>query len=333
VPDRASEAVTVVIVSHRSTSVLQGAIGSALVQLPGCEVVVVENGLAPEEVGRHRAAYEGAARVLCVANDGFGAACNAGAARAARPFVLFLNPDARLSWVDVPALDAAMARDRLGIAGVGTVSQNGRPVNPLRRDRSWRTEIPIFLTNCLLKPGWLAQLPLEHLVGHEPPWASAAVMLVRRKEFEAVGGFDERLFLYHEDRDLSRRYARDGYPIERLTGLLALHASQGGSDMPMTRRIACSLVSAVEMAEMWEESGLPAARAVVRGLSAVERATGVPTIAGRAVLRSKSAQARGIRQAIATVLASRPPSQYPVAREAFGRLDGLAPDASASAGP
>jgi GT2 family glycosyltransferase len=39
----------------------------------------------------------------------------------------------------------------------------------------------------------------------EVDWVMAAAMLVRRKAFDEVNGFDERYFLYWEDADLCRR--------------------------------------------------------------------------------------------------------------------------------
>ncbi|WP_459870435.1 glycosyltransferase family protein [Endothiovibrio diazotrophicus] len=53
----------------------------------------------------------------------------------------------------------------------------------------------------------LADLPLERPV-FGPPVVSGCFMLLRGATLRAVGGFDERFFLYFEDFDLSRRIAR-----------------------------------------------------------------------------------------------------------------------------
>lgn len=62
--------------------------------------------------------------------------------------------------------------------------------------------------------GRLARYEMRDLTGEEPVWgveyAGGAFMLFRRDALEALGGFDERFFLYFEDFDLSKRAAALG---------------------------------------------------------------------------------------------------------------------------
>ena len=48
-------------------------------------------------------------------------------------------------------------------------------------------------------------------------------MLVRRKAFEEVGGFDERFFLYAEESDLAARLRRRGWRIRFEPGARGVH--------------------------------------------------------------------------------------------------------------
>ena len=54
-------------------------------------------------------------------------------------------------------------------------------------------------------------------------WVSGACMLIRRAAFEAVGGFDERYFLYWEDADLCRRLRARGHEIRYVPAAAAVH--------------------------------------------------------------------------------------------------------------
>jgi len=58
---------------------------------------------------------------------------------------------------------------------------------------------------------------------------AATAVLVRRRAFEAVGGFDERYFLYGEDLDLCRRLRRAGFRLVALPVPWARHDSGGTS--------------------------------------------------------------------------------------------------------
>lgn len=64
----------------------------------------------------------------------------------------------------------------------------------------------------------LRQLPYEHPKLYNPitmetDWCSGAALVVRRKAFEQIGGFDEKIFMYAEDVDLSWRLRQRGYKL------------------------------------------------------------------------------------------------------------------------
>ncbi len=62
------------------------------------------------------------------------------------------------------------------------------------------------------------QHPDEHAKPYDPathatPWASGCALLITRLAYEALGGFDERFFLYCEDVDLSWRARAAGLHV------------------------------------------------------------------------------------------------------------------------
>jgi GT2 family glycosyltransferase len=113
-------------------------------------------------------------------NLGFGAGANAAARRGRHPFILFVNPDGDLDASTVAKLEMTLTRH--GVVGAAADQTPSREAAG-RRMRA-------------LAPG-------VH-------WLSAACLAVRRDAFECVGGFDERLFMYAEDVDLSLRLAKLG---------------------------------------------------------------------------------------------------------------------------
>lgn len=71
-----------------------------------------------------------------------------------------------------------------------------------------------------LKPAWLRRYDSRYVMAErdlatvfEVPYLSGCCMLIRTCSFLAVGGFDERYFLYLEDADLTRRLSALGRTV------------------------------------------------------------------------------------------------------------------------
>jgi GT2 family glycosyltransferase len=122
---------------------------------------------------------------------GFAAAANAAARSGNGELILFLNPDA------TPANDAF---DRLEASfdDPGVVAA----------DANLGEESPS------LGPDGI------------PDWLSGACLAVRREAFERVGGFDERLFMYCEDVDLSYKLKPYGRLVHCADALVEHKAGQ-----------------------------------------------------------------------------------------------------------
>jgi N-acetylglucosaminyl-diphospho-decaprenol L-rhamnosyltransferase len=76
-----------------------------------------------------------------------------------------------------------------------------------------------------------AQFPIEHPKAYDPVtletnWCSAACLLIRRDAFLELGGFDEGLFLYCEDVDLSWRAWLAGWRCLYVQGARCLHVTE-----------------------------------------------------------------------------------------------------------
>ena len=72
---------------------------------------------------------------------------------------------------------------------------------------------------------WTKSYRQERLEPSERPvgWLSGSCLLVRRSAFDAIGGFDERYFMYMEDVDLGDRLGRAGWLNVYVPGSEILH--------------------------------------------------------------------------------------------------------------
>jgi glycosyltransferase involved in cell wall biosynthesis/GT2 family glycosyltransferase len=212
--------VDVVIVTFGSARHVAG----ALTSLPSwARPLVVENG--SHDGGADVARAAGAAVVENRDNLGFAAAANQGAAQGEAPYVLFLNPDARIEEGDLRTLVARLQADATA-AAVGPrlshadgASQRGRWPFPSSGE-TWRWAVGLRLR---------APLAIDD-GGEEGGFLTGACLLVRREAFRQVGGFDLRYWLYGEEADLCWRLRQAGWGVHLVPEAAALHVGGASGD-------------------------------------------------------------------------------------------------------
>lgn len=223
--------VSVIVVSADSGPGLHDCIRRALACPAVRDVLLIDNGSrdgVPEAVAR---AHEHESRLAVIfnhANLGFGPAVNRAAKRAGGSRLLVLNPDCLLEPDTVKRLVAAFdARPRTGLVGAVVCDAQGVP-DPASHRRD-----PLLartLTTLFKRPGEGINVegPMpDHAVEAEA--VSGALMLVSRRVFDYLDGFDERYFLHCEDLDLCRRVRDAGYRVVLAGDVRVLHGKGGSS--------------------------------------------------------------------------------------------------------
>jgi GT2 family glycosyltransferase len=193
------------------------------------EVVVVDNASSDgsPELVRQRFPH---VRLLAMAhNVGFAVANNLAAGCARGDALLLLNNDAWLEPGCLARLREKLERDpRIGLVAPRLIGPDRRPRFSWAPDRSLLGEAVQRLRNPY-QGRWWNHGPVDRvlrlLLG--PGWYTAACLLIRRRAFDQVGGFDPAYFLYFEDVDLCLRLRRHGWRLARQPRAVAVHAGGG----------------------------------------------------------------------------------------------------------
>ena len=234
-------AVAAVVVNYNARDHLLRCVQS--LRADGVATVVVVDNDSRDGSGEALAASDPDAHWLPTgSNLGYGAAANRGVAQTIEPYVLVLNPDVLVEPGAVKALASALERDQeLGVAGPYVEEPDGARYPSARR-------FPDLLTAAghaflgYVAPGnrFSRAYKLADLDPDRPgdvDWVSGSCFLARRTAYEAVGGFDERYFMYAEDVDLCWRLWRAGWRVGYDPAGRVVHAGAASTNQAPYRMI------------------------------------------------------------------------------------------------
>jgi N-acetylglucosaminyl-diphospho-decaprenol L-rhamnosyltransferase len=218
-------------------------------------VFVINNGDESPTFGSDVQAVGKVDIVTNAANIGFGAACNLGASRGNSPAIYFLNPDAVVDEGSLAPMVTFLNDPQninIGIVGPEIRNSAGAVVVSCSRLPS--------LTDLMLRTiGWhrtggVGGYPYLSLQEHGQSRAVGQVMgaalMIRRSVFEEINGFDERLFLYYEDADLSSRVYGLGYQSHYLKDVWVTHIGRVSSSQNTGVSLALHIRSRVTYANL-----------------------------------------------------------------------------------
>ncbi|KAA3622159.1 MAG: glycosyltransferase family 2 protein [Flavobacterium sp.] len=157
-------------------------------------------------------------------NTGFGGGNMYGAAHANARFLLFLNNDALLLNDCLGLLKDFMdSHQEVGVCTAQNFNEHGELVPSFDHNKGIR--------RLLFGRGFLEKInpnryPDRKIAYNEPievDWVNGAFLFFRKEAFDAIGGFDTRIFLYWEEMDLCYRLKQNGFKTMLVPQARILH--------------------------------------------------------------------------------------------------------------
>lgn len=209
-----------VVVNYRAGSLLTDCVRSILADSSAGEVelVVVDNGSSDGSVEALQSAVPSARVITAPGNVGYARAANLGIAATRAPIIAVFNPDLTMEPGTAKVMLARFDEEPgLGACGPRIRNVDGSDYPSARRSPS----VPLAVAHGLLGLWWptnpftarYRELDADPSQPRSVDWVSGAAVWLRRGALDAVGGWDERYFMYVEDLDLCWRLRRSGFDV------------------------------------------------------------------------------------------------------------------------
>jgi GT2 family glycosyltransferase len=159
-------------------------------------------------------------------NLGFSRGCNLGAKSADGEYLLFLNSDTEIKDQGfIKMVDYFRKNEKVGILGGALRSEDGKA--QLSVGKFYNLFNLLIAMLGLERFGFLRESPNKI---KKVDWVSGANLMIERKLFEKIGGFEKELFMYAEDMELCYRVKKKGLSTYFYPDVTLFHKELGSSN-------------------------------------------------------------------------------------------------------
>jgi hypothetical protein len=191
------------------------------------EIVLVDNASSDDSLQAiKKLKIAGLKIVESKENLGFSKGCNLGAKNSDGEYLLFLNSDTEIKDQGfVKMLDYFRKNENVGVLGGALKNENGTSQSSAGK---FYNLFNLFLM--LLGFERLGFLKESPQVIKRVDWVSGACLMIKRKSFEKIGGFEKELFMYGEDMELCYRANWKGFAAYFYPEITLFHKERGSSN-------------------------------------------------------------------------------------------------------
>ena len=204
-------------------------------------IIVVDSDSQDESVEAVHRRFPNVETVV-VANQGYGAAANAGMKLADTHYLLVLNADTVVPVSSIPILKTYLdAHQHAAIAGPRLRTPSGELQSSRRRFP--RRLTPIFESTILQeyfpRNRWTRAYYVEDWPEdqtQEVDWVAGAALMVRREAVAQAGGFDETFRMFAEEVEWCYRFRRHGWRVAYVPEAEIVHHQGASTRQDVPRR-------------------------------------------------------------------------------------------------
>ncbi|UTN05317.1 glycosyltransferase family 2 protein [Flavobacterium bizetiae] len=202
--------ISIVIVNYNGLIYLDDCLNSLYKQLSDLtyEIIMVDNDSKDNSVSFIKEKFPEVIVIQSHKNLGFGKANNLGVSYAKGETILLLNNDTILLNDIKPAIEILYSKNNYGIVTVNMLNSDKKYISAVGRFPSPLTVLKISFLNDKRREFVQGKFNLKQK--YIVDWVTGAFMLMRKKDYIDLQGFDLDFFMYVEDVDLCRRMHNSG---------------------------------------------------------------------------------------------------------------------------
>ena len=201
---------SVIIVNYNGLKYLKGCFNSLYKTLEGIayEVIVIDNKSSDSSCTYIRENYPDIKLIESLDNLGFGKGNNEAVKQAQGDYLLLINNDTIVLDNLAPVLNYIKTDKTIGALTIKMLDGNEKYAISVGKFPDFGT---MFRLKNLSKAGSDIETGNFSKEAYEVDWLSGSFLMMPKKVYDEIGGFDEDYFMYVEDVDLSRRIYYKGY--------------------------------------------------------------------------------------------------------------------------
>ena len=228
---------SIIIINYRSWVPLGKCLDSILNQTNfKAKILVLDNNSDDNIFNDFKKKYNSVEWFKNDENLGFAKACNIGSKKVNSKWILFLNPDTLIPENCFENLANKVKDSENEIISIKQLNEKGIDTHAYGIFLNLYSLNGIFRFIYRLVYG-LSKKANSAKLSFSPNWVSGSFMLIKRKDFIRIGGWDENFWMYYEDMDICKRAKKHGIATKFYNDLYCYHFHGKSSRIDLETKI------------------------------------------------------------------------------------------------